>query len=397
MIESHPLHTPATPARGMMRAALLVDVGCIELRDIPIVSPAPHEVLVKVEAVGLCGTDLHIVSGEANYACDERGRPIPLRERPQILGHEIAGVVSEIGSDVHALRLGDRVVIDQGRTCVSELRVPNCEYCTSGDSHQCADYREHGITGPPGGFAEFITVPGANAIPLGTSIDAEHAAMTEPLGCVIHAIDMVERANGRYGLRSTATDHRVRAVLVCGGGPAGLLFVQYLRNVIGFDGLIMVSEPSARRRALAKRFGAETLDPSSDSIAELVAERTHGRRVELLIDASGAGAVFSDMPTVIRKQATALLYGHGHSGVDLSVMNHIQFLEPTLVSPAGASGGHDAQGRPLTYMTALRLIEDGTVDVAPIITHRYDSLSALPQAFAGDHTQPDYVKGIVML
>lgn len=397
MIESHPLHTPATPSRGMMRAALLVDVGCIELRDIPIVAPAAHEVLVKVEAVGLCGTDLHIVGGHANYSRDELGRAVPLREHPQILGHEIAGVVSEVGSNVQALQPGDRVVIDQGRSCVSEDRVPACEYCVTGDSHQCADYREHGITGLPGGFAEFITVPGVNAVPFGASLDAEHAAMTEPLGCVIHAIDMVERASSRYKLRGATTEHRVRSVLVCGGGPAGLLFVQYLRNVIGFDGAIFVSEPSARRRALAKRFGADTLDPTTGDLAELIAERTHGRRVELLIDASGAGAVYSDIPGVIRKQATALLYGHGHVGVDLSVMNHVQVLEPTLVSPAGASGGHDVNGRPLTYMHALRFIEEGTVDVAPIITHRYDSLTALPQAFAGDHRLPEYVKGIVML
>ena len=380
-----------------MRAALLVDAGCIEVRDVPIVPPAAHEILVRVEAVGLCGTDLHIFSGEANYSRDAHGRAIPLAEYPQILGHEIVGVVSEVGASVRSLMPGDRVVIDQGRCCVSEGRTPSCEYCVTGDSHQCADYAEHGITGLPGGFAEYITIPGVNAIPLGTSLDAELAAMTEPLGCVIHATDTIERSNSRYALRGATADQRVRAVLVCGGGPAGLLFVQYLRSVIGFDGLIVVSEPNARRRALAKRFGAETLDPTSGDLSEMIAERTHGRRVELLIDASGAGAVFTEIPGVLRKQGTVLMYGHGHSGVDLSVMNNVQFLEPTLVSPVGASGGHDAHGRPLTYMNALRFIEDGTVDVAPIITHRYASLSALPQAFAGDHRLPDYVKGIVTL
>ena len=397
MIESHHRHTPSSSTRGTMHAALLVDVGCIEVREIPIVPPAAHEVLVKVEAVGLCGTDIHIVSGHGNYSTDAYGRPIPLREHPQILGHEIAGVVSEAGADVRTLQVGDRVVLDQGRCCVSENRIPSCEYCLTGDSHQCAEYREHGITGLPGGFADYITIPGVNCVALGTTIDAELAAMTEPLGCIIHATDMVERANARYGLRDMTSDRRVRSVMICGGGPAGLLFVQYLRNVIGFDGLILVSEPNARRRALAKRFGADTLDPTSGEIAEMVEERTHGRRVELLIDASGAGAVYETMPGVIRKQATVLMYGHGHAGADLSVMNQIQFLEPTLVSPVGASGGHDAHGRPLTYMHALRYIEEGVVDVAPIITHRYASLSALPQAFAGDHLLPDYVKGIVTL
>jgi L-iditol 2-dehydrogenase len=78
-------------------------------------------------------------------------------------------------------------------------------------------------------------------------------------------------------------------------------------------------------------------------------------------------------------------------------MNQLQFLEPALVSPVGASGGHDATGRPVTYARALRLIEEGTVDVAPIITHRYPSLASVPGAFAGDHRAPEYVKGVVAL
>ena len=86
----------------------------------------------------------------------------------------------------------------------------------------------------------------------------------------------------------------------------------------------------------------------------------------------------------------------GHTGVDLSVLNSVQFLEPTLVAPAGASGGHDARGRPLTYVQALRHLERGDIDVAALITHRYHSLDAVPGAFAGDHLRDDYVKGMVL-
>lgn len=118
--------------------------------------------------------------------------------------------------------------------------------------------------------------------------------------------------------------------------------------------------------------------------------------MELLIEASGAGEIFHAIPGLIRKQATVLLYGHGHRGVDLSVMNQVQFREPVLVSPAGASGGHDSAGRPLTYLHALRLLEAGTIDVAPLITHRYTTLDELPQAFAGDHRQAGYVKGVLL-
>jgi threonine dehydrogenase-like Zn-dependent dehydrogenase len=377
-----------------MRAAVLVDVGRLEIRDVPFVPPAAREVVVQVQAVGLCGTDLHIVAGHANYNFDERGRPRPLREHPQILGHEIAGVVTDIGSDVRDLAAGDRVLVDQGLSCVSEARQPACEYCRSGDSHQCEQYRELGITGLAGGFAEFVTIPAVNAVRLAGDLPAEQAALAEPLGCVHHSIDALMRASSRYAL-GRAGEHAVRTILICGAGPAGLLFVQYLRNVLGFTDRIFVSEPNANRRKLAERFGADTIDPTSEDLVVAIAERTKGRRVELLIEASGSGPIFRAIPGLIRKQATLLLYGHGRAGEQLGVMNQVQFLEPTLVSPVGASGGHGADGRPLTYERALRLIEAGTVDVAPIITHRYSSLDAIPLAFAGDHKSANYVKGVV--
>jgi threonine dehydrogenase-like Zn-dependent dehydrogenase len=388
----------ATPtARGTMRAAVLVDVGRIELRDVPIQAPESHEVVVRVQAVGLCGTDLHIVAGHANYNTDDHGRVRPLTEQPQILGHEIAGVIEEIGSGVHDVALGDRVIVDQGRTCVSERRAVPCEYCLSGDSHQCERYAEHGITGLPGGFAELVTVPAANTVRITTDLPPVQAALAEPLGCIVHSSEMIARAAARYRLGRQGEPHAVRSIVVCGGGPAGLLFVQYLRNVLEYDGVLLVSEPNAAKRALAERFGADTIDPSSVDVVEAVADSTDGRRAELLIEATGSGVLFATIPTLVRKQATVLLYGHGHSGVDLGVMNHLQFLEPTLVSPAGASGGHSEDGRPITYRRALDMIENGSIDVASLVTHRYPSLESVPEAFAGDHRRPDYVKGVVVV
>jgi L-iditol 2-dehydrogenase len=160
--------------------------------------------------------------------------------------------------------------------------------------------------------------------------------------------------------------------------------------------LLLVSEPNVLKRSLAERFGAETVDPLAGDIAEQVRDRTAGRSIELLIEASGVGELFRVMPGLIRKQATVLLYGHGHAGVDLSVLNQLQFREPSLVSPVGASGGHDAEGKPRTYQRALQLLESGTIDVAPLITHRYMSLDAVPEAFGGDHRGAGYVKGVVL-
>jgi L-iditol 2-dehydrogenase len=116
----------------------------------------------------------------------------------------------------------------------------------------------------------------------------------------------------------------------------------------------------------------------------------------VVIEASGSADAFRAIPRLLRKQGTLVLYGHGHAGADLSVMNAVQFLEPTLLAPAGASGGFDSDGRPLVYRRALRLIEDGTVDVSSLITHRYHGLPSVLEVFSGAHTAADYIKGVVL-
>jgi L-iditol 2-dehydrogenase len=380
-----------------MRACLLREVRKIEVAEVARPEAGPREVVVQVSAVGLCGTDLHIFAGEANYNTDDRGQPIPLALQPQILGHEITGVVDATGAEVHDLRPGDRVVVDQGLSCVSRGREPLCEYCATADSHQCADYGEHGITGLPGGLAEYIAIPAVNAVRVESDLDRAEVALTEPLGCVVHSCDVLARAAGaRYSLGAAAPERRTRSVLVFGAGPAGLLFTQYLREVVRFDGVLLVSEPHFHKRALAAGFGADVIDPTRVDLARAVLEWTKGRGVEQVIDASGAGEVFAFVPAVLRKQGTFLLYGHGHGGAPLSLLNSVQFLEPTLLSAVGASGGFEPDRRPSTYVRALRLLEERTVKVASFITHRYPSLESVPQALAGDYYSPAYVKGVVL-
>jgi L-iditol 2-dehydrogenase len=189
----------------------------------------------------------------------------------------------------------------------------------------------------------------------------------------------------------------VRSILICGAGPAGLLFIQYLRNVLGYEGLLLVSEPNEDKRKLAYRFCAdEVIDPNSCDLVQMVSEKTAGRGVDYLIEASGSGHVFASISRLIRKQATVLLYGHGHAGVDLSVLNNVMFKEPTLVTPVGASGGFEEDGRPQIFRRALGLIEKGKINVAPLITHRYNSLNAVQGALAGDINKPDYIKGVLV-
>ena len=381
-----------------MKASVLCDVGRLEVRDVPRPDVSSYDVLVRVAAVGICGTDSHIFAGHANYNTDTQGRPIPLNVEPQILGHEINGHVVEKGSEVKDLEIGDHVVIDQGLNCVSSRRSPLCEYCRTGDSHQCEFYREHGITGLPGGLAEFIAVPAVNAVRVRSRLDPAEAALVEPLGCVTHSSETVARAQSRYAINADSPDKRVRTVLICGAGPAGLLFTQYLRQVLKYDGQLLVSAPGEWKRSFAKTFGADDVVDSSDpDLAQVIKEKTEGRGVEYLIEASGAGEVIASMPGLIRKQATVLLYGHGHAGVDLSVLNNVMFREPVLVTPVGASGGFESDGRPSVYARSLGLIEDKTIDVAPIITHRYTSLEALQGALEIDMRTPKYLKGVVTL
>jgi len=188
-----------------------------------------------------------------------------------------------------------------------------------------------------------------------------------------------------------------KPTVILGGGPAGLLFTQYLRAAVGFEGQILVSDPQPAKRALAARFGATPIDPSATDLTAAVVELTGGRRADCVIDAAGSGSIFREMPRLLRKQGTVLLYGHGHTGVDLGVLNNLQFLEPSLLSPVGASGGFEADGRPATYRRALELLESGRIAVGPFITHRYHSLDEVPAAFGGAHLAPDYVKGVVEL
>jgi len=376
-----------------MKASVLCDVHRLEVRDIPRPVISPYEVLIRVAAVGLCGTDVHIFAGHANYNTNEYGQPIPLALQPQILGHEITGVVEQVGSAVSDLREGDRVVVDQGLNCVSRRHEVLCEYCRTENSHQCEFYREHGITGLPGGLAEFIAAPAVNAIKINASLEASTAALVEPLGCIIHSSDMVAKARARE-----SEQRRVRSVLICGAGPAGLLFTQYLRHVLRYEGLLFVSDPNERKRQLAKTFGAdEAIDPAGADLVEVVHEHTGGKGVEYLIEASGSGEVFRSMPGLICKQAVVLLYGHGHAGTDLSVLSSILFKEPVLVSSVGASGGFESDGRPAVYRRALNLIEQKRVDIAPLITHRYTSFGDVETALSTDIHSDDYVKGVVVL
>ncbi len=377
-----------------MKAAVLEDVATMRVREVPDPEVSPREVLIRVKAVGVCGTDLHLFRGHGNYNLDTDGRPIPLRVQPQILGHEFSGEIVEVGKEVKDLKPGDRVLCDQGRNCVSQDIWPRCPYCVSGDSHQCEHYAEHGITGLPGALAEFIAMPAVNCLKIPDAMPAEQAALVEPLGCVLHASELVERAHARY---TFSRGEPIRSILILGAGPAGLLFLQYLRNVKKFDGQVMVADLRAKNLELVRQFGGIPIDAKRENLRDAVEELTRAERIHYLIEATGNAAVFAEIPRLLRKQGTVLIYGAGHHGHDFSLLDPLLFLEPTLVASVGASGGFDSDGRPLTYRRALELVSSREVAVLPFVTHRYRALEEIHRAFEQDFEREDYIKGVLTL
>ncbi|MGH9339768.1 MAG: zinc-dependent alcohol dehydrogenase [Acidobacteriota bacterium] len=382
-----------------MKALLLEDSRKLVVRDVPEPTCGKREAIIKVGAVGVCGTDFHIYSGEANYNFDGNGRVIPFRERPQILGHEFCGTVVKTGSEAGLVKVGDRVAVDQGLNCFSQEIDPVCEYCATGFAHQCQHYKERGITGLPGAMQEFVSMPVINVVKISDSMSFEETALSEPLGCILHALDMVDQAHTRYTL--SESDRKgtrlVENILILGAGPAGILFLQSLRKVKDFKGRIFVADFVEEKLALAERFDGTPINLQGKELAAELRRLTRGEGIHLVIEASGHGSAFASMSTVLRKQGTVLLYGHGHQGTDLSVINHLMFIEPMIVVSCGASGSLDTHThQPELCRRTVELIGSGLIDVKSLITHRYGALEEVDQAFSRDHKRRDYIKGVLV-
>jgi threonine dehydrogenase-like Zn-dependent dehydrogenase len=375
----------------LQRALVLEDVQKFALRELPIPTPGDREVLIQVGAVGICGTDLHIFHGLANYCRDSRGLPIPLSSKPQVLGHEFCGWVVSVGASVRRCKVGDLVAVDQFLSCASLNLPARCEYCESGDTHQCEFGQELGITGPPGAFSQFVAVPETNVLVLPAQFDVAEGALIEPLSCVIHACDRLQKGGTRYSFDGP---HRVRRMLVLGLGPSGLLFIQYVRNVMGYDGDLFAADLQETKLDLAAQFGALPVNVRNQDLASAIQTGTEGKKLDCVIEATGSGSAFDFMPALLRRQATVLLYGAGHSGCDIGCLTPFQAAEIHLVTSGGASGGFDSDGNPSTYRAAMQAIHDGRIEVSPMITHRYQQLVELERAFVQDFRRPEYIKGI---
>lgn len=214
-------------------------------------------VVVKVKAIGVCATDVHIISGN-----------IALAKPPHVLGHEITGVVDEIGQGVKGWKKGDRVVIDTIISC------GRCPACKRGRKELCPEKMEIGYPPYDGGYAEYVRVPAQCLVKLPEEIPFKDAAILESVACPFGAVL-------RIGVKPGST------VLVQGAGPAGIAFVQAAK--LSGAGKIIVSARGEKRLEYAKSFGAdEIINAKNENVLDRVMELTNGEGCDYVMDAAGA-------------------------------------------------------------------------------------------------------------
>lgn len=307
--------------------------GEFEVREMPEYELAGNEVLLKVAACGVCGTDVHIYHGDKGSA-----EVTP----PVVLGHELSGTVVEIGANVKSLKVGDRVAIDPNSYC------GECHYCRIGKKQLCTNLYAVGVN-RDGGFAEYCHVPEGQCYVLSDNVPLEFGAMAEPLACCIHGVD-------RAGIRVGDT------VLVIGGGAIGLLMVQ-LAKLSGAS-VAILSEPVEHRRKIALEVGADAvIDPIHEDLKARIAELTGMDGVDVVIECVGNTIATAQSFEAAKRGTTLLLFSVPKAGAV-----HPLSLEQVYQKELKIVG---SMINPDTHQRAVDLINSGRIQLAPIITHRF--------------------------
>ena len=313
-----------------------------ELVERPIPTAGPGDVLLRVEAASICGTDHHLFTWDA-WAAENL---VP----PRILGHELAGRVVAAGAGVTRVREGDLVGVE------SHLVDWTCSQCRAGNEHLCRNLRVIGVH-TDGGFAEFVVIPETNAIE-SNGLDPAVVALQEPMGNAVHAA-FVEPIEGR-------------SVLVTGCGPIGLCAVGIARAAGAST--VIATDTEDYRLSLARTMGADlALDAADGDTAERIREATGGDGVEVVLEMSGAQAALNQALSVITRGGRISLLGIFGQPVRLDISN--------LVIEQGLRI-HGVFGRRIydTWERTQALLRSGALDVTPILTHRLN-LSDWERAF----------------
>lgn len=314
-----------------MKALVLTAYKHFEYCEVPEPQPGPEDVLVRVEACGICGSDVHGMDGST-------GRRIP----PIIMGHEAAGVIAQIGAAVEGWQPGDRVTFDSTISC------GRCHYCVQGQINLCDRRRVLGVScaefRQDGALAEFVAVPQHSLYRLPEGLEFHFAAMVEPVSIAVHAVR-------RVGVRLGDT------AVVVGAGMIGLLVVQALRAA-GCSRVWAV-ELDAGRRQLALRLGAdEAFSPEEIEVLAEIRRRTQGRGADVAVEAVGIPATVSLAIGAVRKGGAVALVGNLSPQAELP-LQAVVTRELRLDGCCASSG---------EYPLCLELLARGAIRVEPLIS-----------------------------
>lgn len=298
----------------------------VEEREIPFVGV--DDVLVEVKACGVCGTDVHIYEGDKGAA---EVNP------PTILGHEFAGVVTEVGKNVTKFKVGDRVCVDPNCYC------GNCDYCKSGIAHYCTDMIGYGTT-MNGGFAEYCSVNQRQIYPIGENTTFEAGAMAEPVACCLHGIDMCNIKPGSN-------------VVVIGGGMIGLLMMQ-LAKLAGATKVALV-EPVANKREVAMQLGADfCIDPIKEDVKATL-EENGVVWVNTVIECVGRPSTIEQAIDIAGNKAVVMMFGLTKPDETIAVKPFEIFQKEIELKASFIN--------PYTHKRAIELIDSGRLDVTSMI------------------------------
>lgn len=312
-----------------MRALVLSEYKRLDLREVPEPAVGERDVLVRVRACGICGSDVHGYDGSS-------GRRIP----PAVMGHEAAGVVARVGPAVTRVAAGERVTFDSTVSCGV------CGYCRSGRANLCDARRVLGVScgeyRREGAFAEYVAVPEHIVYALPDEVSFEQAAMVEPVSVAVHAV-------GRAPMPA-------RTAVVVGAGTIGLLVVQALRAA-GAERVIAVDVDEGKL-ALARRLGAAlALNPTAVDVPAEVRRATDGG-AEVALECVGATDPIKTAVACVRKGGSVVLVGNVTPEVQIP-LQAVVTGEMTLLGTCASNG---------EYPRAIELLRRGAIDVRPLIT-----------------------------
>lgn len=311
-----------------MRAAVFYGNKEIRVEDRAVRPLKPNEILIDVKAAGICGTDIHLYNGFGGATdC----------EPPIVLGHELAGVVSQVGSEVKSFKVGDRVCVDPNVMC------GECEMCQKGDVQFCDSMYATGVN-YDGGFAEQCIVLEKQAFLLADSVSFEAGAMCEPLACALHGFDI---SNVKLGSQ----------VLIVGGGTIGMVMLQLCKNVGAAK--ITVSEPDVSKHALALELGADcVIDPIHQDVQQALKEAgiTH---LDVVIECVGRPATMEDAVRFAGRGATVMLFGLGTSEDVMNLAPFELFRKELTIKTSYIN--------PLTQGRSVALLNAGMIDLDKLV------------------------------